>query len=149
MLNFISKKYNQYEFLEFIKSKVPSFEKNYEDLTELEQHKNITKSNYLGSADLDDGELGVFEFQLSDNTDIENNRVSINTFLKKKVQDNILKGAIAVFYNANKSVWRLSFIKIDYDDNLQEFATPPTRASFILGENVPLKTVEAQLSHNK
>lgn len=146
MLNFIKQKYNQKDFLEFIKSKIPSFEKNYEDLADIENHKNISKSNFLGLADLDDGELGVFEFELSDNTDIENNRVSINTFLKKKVQDNILKGAIAVFYNANKTVWRLSFIKIDYDENLQEFATPPTRASFILGENVPLKTVETQLS---
>lgn len=146
MLNFINKKYNQQDFLEFIQSKITSFEKNYEELVDLENHKNIKQSAFLGLADLDDGELGVFEFELTDSTDIENNRVSINTFLKKKVQDNILKGAIAVFHNANKSVWRLSFIKIDYDENLQEFATPPTRASFILGENVPLKTVESQLS---
>ena len=146
MLNFIKQKYDQKKFLEFIQSKIDLFEKNYQDLTEVEKHKNIKKSNFLGSVDLDDGELGVFEFELTDNTDIENNRVSINTFLKKKVTDNILKGAIAVFYNPNKSVWRLSFVKIDYDDNLKEFATPPTRASFILGENVPLKTVKIQLN---
>ncbi|AJI45429.1 Eco57I restriction-modification methylase domain-containing protein [Francisella tularensis subsp. novicida] len=146
MLNFINQKYNQQDFLEFIQSKITSFEKNYEDLVDIENHKNIKQSAFLGSAGLDDGELGVFEFELTDSTDIENNRVSINTFLKKKVKDNILSGAIAVFYNPNKSVWRLSFIKIDYDENLQEFATPPTRASFILGENVPLKTVESQLS---
>ncbi|MGQ4005175.1 Eco57I restriction-modification methylase domain-containing protein [Francisellaceae bacterium CB300] len=146
MLSFIKQNYNQNNFLEFIQSKIPSFEKNYEVMVDLENHKNIKKSSFLGSVDLDDGELGLFEFELTDNTDIENNRVSISNILKNKIKDNILNGAIAVFHNANKSVWRLSFIKIDYDEKLQEFATPPTRASFILGENVPLKTVTEQLA---
>ena len=149
-MNFITKPYNQTKFLDFLAQKFPKFEKISSPIATDINNDKVVACTFFGDVELDDeSSLGFFEFEVSDNTDIENNRVGFNSFLKKQIDNNILNCAIAVFYNPNKTKWRLSFIKIDYDENLKEFATPPTRASFILGEDTPLKTIKSQIENLK
>ncbi|MFT4693204.1 MAG: hypothetical protein ACI8TE_000092 [Francisella sp.] len=146
MIDFIKKAYNQTDFLTFLQSKFPKFEKLSSAVITDDNSDKVKSCTFFGDVELaDDSRLGFFEFEVSDNVDIENNRVGFSSFLKKQIQENFLNGAIAIFYNSNKSNWRLSFIKIDYDINLKEFSTPPTRASFILGVNTPLKTISKQI----
>ena len=146
MIDFINKAYNQTDFLTFLQNKFPKFEKLSSAVITNDNNDKVKSCTFFGDVELaDDSRLGFFEFEVSDNVDIENNRVGFSSFLKKQINDNILNCAIAVFYNPNKTKWRLSFIKIDYDESLKEFATPPTRASFILGEDTPLKTIRTQI----
>ena len=151
--NFLQSSYKKENFIEFIYDKFYGFEENdtdYETPLETEQ-KNIQKYKFLGQVELDDGkEIGFFEFISTDKKDIENNRVSLNNILKKKVEEELLDGAIAVFYNPTKpNVWRLSFIRFIYDDNNKQQVSNLKRYTYVLGENIPIKTAYTQLKDLK
>ena len=151
--NFLQSSYKKENFIEFIYDKFYGFEENdtdYETPLETEQ-KNIQKYKFLGQVELDDGkEIGFFEFISTDKKDIENNRVSLNNILKKKVEDELLDGAIAVFYNPTKpNVWRLSFIRFSYDNNNKQQVSNLKRYTYVLGENIPIKTAYTQLKDLK
>ncbi len=147
--NFLQSSYKKENFIEFIFNKFYGFEENdtdYETPLDSEQD-NIQKYKFLGQVELDDGkEIGFFEFVSTDKKDIENNRVSLNNILKKKVEDALLDGAIAVFYNPTKpNVWRLSFIQFSYDENDKQQVTNLKRYTYVLGKNMAIKTAYLQL----
>lgn len=152
--NFLQSKYDYERFKEFIFDKFYGFEENdldYEHpLNETEQ-KHIQKYKFLGSSELDDSkEIGFFEIITTEKTDIENNRVSLGNILKNKTSNELLDGAIAVFYNPNKpEVWRLSFIKFSYDENNKEQVSNLKRFTYVLGKNIPIKTAYNQLKDFK
>lgn len=152
--NFLESEYNYERFKEFIFDKFYGFEENdldYEHpLNETEQ-KHIQKYKFIGSSDLDDGkEVGFFEVITTEKTDIENNRVSLGNILKSKASNELLDSAIAVFYNPNQpEVWRLSFIKFSYDDNNKEQISNLKRFTYVLGNNIPVKTAYNQLKDLK
>jgi hypothetical protein len=147
---FLHSRYQKESFIEFISKKFYGFEENatgYEfPDTQIEQ-KHIQKYKLLGQIELDDyKELGFFEIVTTDNTDIENNRVALGNSLKIKAQDALLDGAIAVFYNPSRpEVWRLSFIKFAYDDNNKETVSNLKRYTYVLGQDIPVKTAYQQL----
>jgi len=148
--NFLQSSYSKENFVEFIYDKFHGFEENDTDyeipFTESEQ-KNIQKYKFLGQVELDDGkEIGFFEFLSTERVDIENNRVSLNIILKKRVEDELLDGAIAVFTNPSKpNIWRLSFIRFSYDKNNKQEVSNLKRYTYVLGEQIPTKTAEQQL----
>jgi len=153
--NFLQSSYKKENFIEFIYDKFYGFEENsfgYEqDLLNDTEKKHIQKYKFLGNCNLDnDKELGFFEVITKDNTDIENNRVSLNNILKKKASDELLDGAIAIFHNpSNPNVWRLSFIRFSYDENDKQQVTNLKRYTYVLGENIPIKTAYQQLKNLK
>ncbi len=152
--NFLQSSYSKENFIEFIYDKFYGFEENDTDyeipFTESEQ-KNIQKYKFLGQVELDDGkEIGFFEFLSTGRVDIENNRVSLNTILKKKVEDELLDGAIAVFHNPNKpNIWRLSFIQFSYDENNKQQVSNLKRYTYVLGKDIAIKTAFLQLKDLK
>jgi hypothetical protein len=151
---FLQSSYSYENFEKFITEKFYGLEINdnkYEEpLTETEQ-KHIQKYKFLGSSKLDDGkEIGFFEVITTERTDIENNRVSLNNILKNKASDELLDSAIAVFHNPkSQNVWRLSFIKFSYDENDKEEVSNLKRFTYVLGENIPIKTAYMQLKDLK
>lgn len=151
---FLQSSYSYESFEEFIFEKFYGFEVNdnkYEEpLTETEQI-HIEKYRFLGSCELDDGkDIGFFEVVTNERTDIENNRVSLNNILTKRASDELLDSAIAVFYNPMQpKVWRLSFIKFSYDENNKEQVSNLKRYTYVLGENIPIKTAYTQLKDLK
>ncbi|MEA2018225.1 MAG: Eco57I restriction-modification methylase domain-containing protein [Campylobacterota bacterium] len=151
--NFLQSSYKKENFIEFIYDKFYGFEENNTDyVTALDtEQKDIQKYKFFGSCELDDGkEIGFFEFISNDKKDIENNRVSFNKFLEKRVNDELLDGAIAVFTNPSKpNVWRLSFIRFSYDENDKQQVTNLKRFTFVLGVDIPTKTAIQQLEDLK
>jgi len=151
---FLESSYNKDNFIKFIYEKFYGFEENNTDYehpdTDTEQ-KHIQKYKFLGSCELDDGkEIGFFEVLTTQNTDIENNRVSLGTILKNKASNELLDGALAVFHNPhNPDVYRLSFIKFSYDDNNKEEVSNLKRFTYVLGKNIPIKTAYQQLKNLK
>ncbi|MEA1955046.1 MAG: Eco57I restriction-modification methylase domain-containing protein [Campylobacterota bacterium] len=149
--NFLQSGYKKENFIEFIYSKFQGFEENDIDYEVPTEQKDIQKYKFLGQVELTDGkELGFFEFVANETKDIENNRVSFNKFLQKRVDEEFLDGAIAVFYNPAKlDVWRLSFLQFGYDENNKQTVTNLKRYTYVLGENIPTKTAEEQLKDLK
>jgi len=151
---FLQSSYDYNNFKEFIFDKFYGFEENntnYEEPTSDTEQKHISKYKFLGSCRLDDKkELGFFEVVTTEKTDIENNRVTLGNILKNKASNELLDGAIAVFVNPkNPSVWRLSFIKFSYDENNKEEVTNLKRFTYVLGEQIPIKTAYNQLKDLK
>lgn len=152
---FLQSSYNKENFIHFIHDKFYGFEENdigYEqELLNDTEKKHIQKYKLLGSCNLDDDkELGFFEVITTNDTDIENNRVSLNNILKKKASDELLDGAIAVFHNpTTPNVWRLSFIRFSYDDNNKQQVSNLKRYTYVLGEQIPTKTAYQQLKNLK
>ena len=151
---FLQSEYNYENFKQFIFDKFYGFEENntnYEEPETNTEQKHILKYKFLGSCDLDDKkEIGFFEVITTEKTDIENNRVSLGNILKSKASNELLDGAIAVFYNPkNPSVWRLSFIKFSYDENDKQNVSNLKRFTYVLGEHIPIKTAYNQLKDLK
>ena len=152
--NFLQSSYKKENFIEFIYDKFHGFEENdtaYEiPYTESEQ-KHIQRYKFLGQVELDDGkEIGFFEFQSTQKVDIENNRVSLNTIMKKKVEDELLDGAIAIFYNPLKqNIWRLSFIRFSYDEENKQEVSNLKRFTYVLGKDIAINTAYTQLNDLK
>ena len=148
--NFLQSSYSKENFIEFIHNTFHGFEENITQIHTVE-HKNIQKYEILGSCELDDGkEIGFFEFITNENTDIENNRVSLNERLKQLTSNELFDGAIAIFYNPLKTdIYRLSFIKFSYDSDNKEIVTNLKRFTYVLGKNIPVKTAYNQLEKLK
>ena len=151
---FLQSSYKKDNFIQFISDRFYGFEENdtdYEEPYILAEQKHIQKYKFLGKVELDDAkELGFFEVVTTENTDIENNRVSLNNILKNKASDELLDGAIAIFHNpAKKEVWRLSFILFSYDDDNKEQVSNLKRYTFVLGKDIPSKTAYTQLKDLK
>ena len=150
--DFLQSSYKKEKFIEFIYNKFYGFEENDTDYIILDiEQKDIQKYKFLGQTQLDDGkEIGFFEFIANEKKDIENNRVSFNKFLEKRVNDELLDGAIAVFINPSKpNVWRLSFIRFSYDENDKQQVTNLKRYTYVLGKDIPIKTAYTQLKDLK
>ncbi|MCK5111694.1 MAG: Eco57I restriction-modification methylase domain-containing protein [Arcobacteraceae bacterium] len=141
---FLKSSYDKNSFVEFIFTKFYGFEENIIHYDEPEQ-EDILRYKFFGSCELDDDkQIGFYEFQT--NKDIENNRVSLNSILKRKIDDELLDGAIAVFVNPNKpNVWRLSFVRFSYNENDKQQVTSLKRYTYILGEDIAINTAYNQL----
>ncbi|MEO8588135.1 MAG: N-6 DNA methylase [Flavobacteriales bacterium] len=69
--------------------------------------KEVTK---LGEVSLADGELiGFFEVKLQDKVDVGRNRVSIRRAVEGRIKWQGLSGALIVFTDPGKDIWRFSF----------------------------------------
>lgn len=151
---FLESEYSYENFKQFVFDKFYGFEENdtnYEEPETNTEQKHILKYKLLGSCELDDKkEIGFFEVITTEKIDIENNRVTLGNILKKKASNELLDGAIAVFYNPkNPSVWRLSFIKFSYDENDKQNVSNLKRFTYVLGEHIPIKTAYNQLKDLK
>lgn len=149
---FLNSTYNTGDFEAFIQKRfygVDIYDGGYTDdyLSESEK-KSIEAYRFLGKAELDDGkEIGFFEFK-STTTHIENKRVGYNAILKKLAYDEYLDGAIASFYHPDGDAWRLSFVGFEYDEGRAK-VTNLKRFTYVLGEDIPIKTPLAQLKNLK
>lgn len=151
---FLESEYSYENFKKFIFDKFYGFEENNIDYEEPDtniEQKHILKYKFMGSCQLDDKkEIGFFEVITTEKTDIENNRVSLGNILKNKASNELLDSAIAVFYNPNNpSVWRLSFVKFNYDENDKQQVSNLKRFTYVLGKNIPIKTAYNQLKNLK
>jgi Eco57I restriction-modification methylase/TaqI-like C-terminal specificity domain len=118
---FLQAKFDKTSFTQFISERFYGFEENL-------------NGDFLGRVKLDDKkELGFFVFKIDDDKDIENNRVGLNSELKKRAVDAMLDSAIAAFYNNKQQAWRLSFIRFSYDDKNKQQVSNLKKFTFVLG----------------
>ncbi len=134
---FLQSAFNKQNFIKFISERFYGFA------------PNLQENEYLGKVKLDDrSEIGFFVFEVNEHKDIENSRVGFHKELKTYADEHMLDGAIGAFYHPLQHVWRLSFVRFNYDDKHKKETTSQKRFTFLLG-NEKIKTANEQLKNLK
>lgn len=123
-----NRKYNYDEFKRFIEQ---SFRKSLNPVKlELETRDDKLKRAYdLGIMEIDEiYKLAFVEFEVRDDIDLEFNRVYLSKSAYKSIKNTDIDGAIAIFFNQTKDIYRLSFV-----NNLSDKSPDFKRFSFTLG----------------
>jgi len=112
-------------------------------------------SNHINSystiakyTDSENNNLIVLAVELKKDGSMDKARSMQRNFISKILDENNLEAAIVAFYTENESSWRLSFVRLDYsfkDTGISLDLTPARRYSYLLGENEPNNTAQAQL----
>ncbi|MGI5880408.1 MAG: Eco57I restriction-modification methylase domain-containing protein, partial [Syntrophomonadaceae bacterium] len=98
--------------------------------------------------DSDNNNLIVLAVELEKDSSIDRARSMQRNFISKVLDENQLEACIVAFYTENDPSWRLSFVRLDYsfkETGISLDLTPARRYSYLLGENEPNNTAQAQL----
>lgn len=92
--------------------------------------------------------LIVLAVELKKGRSVELARSMQRNFVSKILDTYDYNAAIVAFYSENQPNWRLSFVRLDYtltEKGLDIDLTPARRYSYLVGEDEPKHTAEAQL----
>ncbi|HHY71165.1 MAG TPA: SAM-dependent DNA methyltransferase, partial [Thermoanaerobacterales bacterium] len=98
--------------------------------------------------DCDENNMIVLAVELKKDKSVERARSMQRNFISRVLDENNLEAAIVAFYSQNEPNWRLSFVRLDYsftDKGIELDLTPARRYSYLVGENEPNHTAQAQL----
>jgi hypothetical protein len=105
------------------------------------ENDKVINGKQIGTVKLDDGkQLAIFTVEVADNISIVRNRQGLREIAAKYIDQNIIHGSIAFFYNRNQLDYRLSFIAKEASIDLQtgqmiKGETKPKRYTYLLGAN--------------
>jgi len=114
-------------------------------------NENIIESKQVGTVKLDDGkQLAIFLVEVSDNINIVRNRQGLREIAAKYIDQNIIHGALAFFYNKNQADYRFSFIAKEASIDLEtgeliKGETKPKRYTYLLGANEACTTAAKRM----
>lgn len=104
----------------------------------------------VGTIRLDDGRsLGLFLFEVADNIIVARNRKGLRDIAIRYVDQDIIHGALVLYYSDNQPDYRLTFVSkqtvINEDGVIETKTTAPKRYTFLLGSNEPCATAANRL----
>ncbi|WP_327196854.1 Eco57I restriction-modification methylase domain-containing protein [Sphingobacterium spiritivorum] len=105
------------------------------------ENNKVIDGRQIGTVKLDDGkQLAIFTVEVANNISIVRNRQGLREIAAKHIDQNIIHGALAFFYNKNQADYRFSFIAKEASLDLEtgEFKkdeTKPKRYTYLLGAN--------------
>lgn len=114
-------------------------------------NENIIESKQVGTVKLDDGkQLAIFLVEVSDNINIVRNRQGLREIAAKYIDQNIIHGALAFFYNKKQVDYRFSFIAKEASLDLEtgeliKGETKPKRYTYLLGANEACTTAAKRM----
>lgn len=103
--------------------------------------EKIIDGKQIGTVKLDDGkQLALFTVEVADSISIVRNRQGLREIAAKHIDQNIIHGALAFFYNKNQVDYRFSFIAKEASIDLEtgeliKGETKPKRYTYLLGSN--------------
>lgn len=103
--------------------------------------EKIIDGKQIGTVKLDDGkQLALFTVEVADSISIVRNRQGLREIAAKHIDQNIIHGALAFFYNKNQVDYRFSFIAKEASIDLEtgeliKGETKPKRYTYLLGAN--------------
>ena len=109
---------------------------------------------HLGNLSTEDNkELGIFEVQVADNTQLSRNRVQLRNLVAREIQKSpMMEGALAVYYDKSTR-WRFSYIaiesRLDQEGQYEETETASKRYTYLLGEGAQIRTAIDRFSELK
>ena len=105
------------------------------------ENDKVIEGQQIGTIKLDDGkQLAIFTIEVANNISIVRNRQGLREIAAKHIDQNIIHGALAFFYNKNQADYRFSFIakeaSLDWETGeLKKDETKPKRFTYLLGAN--------------
>lgn len=105
------------------------------------ENDKVIDGKQIGTIKLDDGkQLAIFTIEVSDNISLVRNRQGLREIAAKHIDQNIIHGALAFFYNKNQADYRFSFIAKEANLDLEtgeliKGETKPKRYTYLLGED--------------
>ena len=105
------------------------------------ENDKVIEGKQIGTVKLDDGkQLAIFTVEVADNISIVRNRQGLREIAAKHIDQNIIHGALAFFFNKNQADFRFSFIakeaSLDFETGeLIKGDTKPKRYTYLLGGN--------------
>lgn len=103
--------------------------------------EKVIDGKQIGTVKLDDGkQLAIFTVEVADSISIVRNRQGLREIAAKHIDQNIIHGALAFFYNKNQVDYRFSFIAKEASIDLEtgeliKGETKPKRYTYLLGGN--------------
>lgn len=117
----------------------------------IELDGNLVKNGgQVGTIRLNDGRaLGLFKFEVADNIIIARNRKGLRDIAIRYVDQDIIHGAIVLYYSENQEDYRLTFVSkqtlLNAEGTLVTSTTASKRYTFLLGINEPCTTATNRL----
>lgn len=105
------------------------------------ENDKVIEGKQIGTVKLDDGkQLAIFIVEVADSISIVRNRQGLREIAAKHIDQNIIHGALAFFYNKNQVDYRFSFIAKEASLDLEtgeliKGETKPKRYTYLLGGN--------------
>lgn len=105
------------------------------------ENDKVIEGKQIGTVKLDDGkQLAIFTVEVADSISIVRNRQGLRDIAAKHIDQNIIHGALAFFYNEKQADYRFSFIAKEASLNLEtgeliKGETKPKRYTYLLGSN--------------
>lgn len=103
--------------------------------------EKVIDGKQIGTVKLDDGkQLAIFTVEVADSISIVRNRQGLREIAAKHIDQNIIHGTLAFFYNKNQADYRFSFIAKEASLDLEtgeliKGETKPKRYTYLLGSN--------------
>lgn len=105
------------------------------------ENDRVVDGKQIGTVKLDDGkQLAIFTVEVADRISIIRNRQGLREIAATHIDQNIIHGSLAFFYNKNQSDYRFSFIAKEASIDLEtgeliKGETKPKRYTYLLGAN--------------
>ena len=105
------------------------------------ENDKVIAGKQLGTVKLDDGkQLAIFTVEVADSISIVRNRQGLREIAAKHIDQNIIHGSLAFFYNKKQANYRFSFIAKEASIDLEtgeliKGETKPKRYTYLLGSN--------------
>lgn len=111
----------------------------------------IIDGKQIGTIKLDDSkQLAIFTVEVADNICIVRNRQGLREIAARHIDQNIIHGSLAFFYNKNQADYRFSFIAKEASIDLEtgeliKTETKPKRYTYLLGPNEACTTAAKRM----
>ena len=105
------------------------------------ENDKVIDGKQIGTVKLDDGkQLAIFTVEVADSISIIRNRQGLREIAAKHIDQNIIHGSLAFFYNKKQANYRFSFIAKEASIDLEtgeliKGETKPKRYTYLLGSN--------------
>ncbi|HCP94196.1 MAG TPA: hypothetical protein DIU05_09220 [Bacteroidetes bacterium] len=105
------------------------------------ENDKVIDGKQIGTVKLDDGkQLAIFTVEVADTISIIRNRQGLREIAAKHIDQNIIHGSLAFFYNKKQVDYRFSFIAKEASIDLEtgeliKGETKPKRYTYLLGSN--------------
>lgn len=103
------------------------------------ENDKVIDGKQIGTVKLDDGkQLAIFTVEVADSISIIRNRQGLREIAAKHIDQNIIHGSLAFFYNKKQANYRFSFIAKEASIDLEtgeliKGETKPKRYTYLLG----------------
>ena len=139
IVNFL--KLTSEEQLPYIEQKVhyPIYRDYIESFVDIGEYKDSNKNKIIATI-----------IKLKEEKSPDKARTIQRNFIAQHIEDKGADAAVVAIYSENYKVWRISFVKMEYEfsiDGLETKVTPAKRYSYLIEENSKNYTVQNQLKN--